>query len=367
MLSSFPLFPYPDPIPHRLLVLAWFHDVHICLVVSLALLADSCSLPEERHWYEGGALRLESSYEVEDSEAGPKGAEDRLQRPVRSPRRPYRHPPKESCRSTLQAGARRYQLVCTLVPPPMSGEYSPRRRRSTSSASLELHVLSHQDASHPGGGGGVVNFVDVAVPTSRTDVPRLPLMQDALLAYGLSQFLDEDGRYVTRPPFHPAHSHANIPRRDSHGFSLSHLIYHPSCTTYHSPGSGTRRPITKDTTGDETIRIHFPTPALADRVDHSGSPTRLRLHLLDASMGTTCTYGGNGVLDTAVDMAERGGCLSSRRGQTVGRRPTAHCPPSRTLRRCEGCLGERKVEVLGDPVPADHACITDLASSCTHS
>lgn len=33
----------------------------------------------------GNALRLESSYEVEGSEAGSQGAEDRLQRPVRSP------------------------------------------------------------------------------------------------------------------------------------------------------------------------------------------------------------------------------------------------------------------------------------------
>ena len=34
---------------------------------------------------------------------------------------------------------------------------------------------------------------------------------------------------------------------------------------------------------------------------------------------------------------------------------------------CEGCLGESKVEILGNPVPADHACMTDFASSCTHS
>ena len=32
------------------LVLAWFHDVHSCLLASLALLAGLCCLPEEQHW-----------------------------------------------------------------------------------------------------------------------------------------------------------------------------------------------------------------------------------------------------------------------------------------------------------------------------
>lgn len=72
---------------------------------------------------------------------------------------------------------------------------------------------------------------------------------------------------VTLPglPFHPAHSHTTPPCRGSHGLP-SRLIYHPFCTIYHSPGSGTRRPITKDTTGDETIRTP---PCARDRVDHS--------------------------------------------------------------------------------------------------
>ena len=119
----------------------------------------------------------------------------------------------------------------------------PRVRRSS------FHALSHQDASHPGG-GGVVNFVDVAVPTSRTDVPRLPQIQDALLAYGLSQFLDEDGRYVTRPPFHPAHSRANSPPRDSRCFSLVsfiiHLVLHITHRALERGGQSRRiRPATK--------------------------------------------------------------------------------------------------------------------------
>lgn len=85
MLSPFPLFHYPHPVPYRLLVPAWFPDVHICLVASLALLAGSCCLPRAALATDGGVLRLGSSYEAEDSEVGPKGAEDRLQRPVRSP------------------------------------------------------------------------------------------------------------------------------------------------------------------------------------------------------------------------------------------------------------------------------------------
>lgn len=66
------------------MVLAWFRDVQICLVTSLALLAGSCCLPERAALVgEGGVLRLESGY-VEAREVGPKGADDRLQRLVRS-------------------------------------------------------------------------------------------------------------------------------------------------------------------------------------------------------------------------------------------------------------------------------------------
>lgn len=79
----------------------------------------------------------------------------------------------------LQAGARRYQLVCALgVLPVLLARYSPGHRRSTPSESLELRVLPRQDASHPGGGGGVVNVVDVTAPTWFTDVSRHPPMQE---------------------------------------------------------------------------------------------------------------------------------------------------------------------------------------------
>ncbi len=77
-----------------------------------------------------------------------------------------RQPSESSCRSTLQAGARRYQLVCALVVPPvLLVRYSPGHRRSTPSASLELRVLSRRDASNTGGGG----VVDVATPVGCTD------------------------------------------------------------------------------------------------------------------------------------------------------------------------------------------------------
>ena len=61
-------------------------------------------------------------------------------------------PPRESCRSTLQAGAGRHQLVCALVVlPVLLVKDSPAHRRSVPSASLELRVLPRQNASHPSG------------------------------------------------------------------------------------------------------------------------------------------------------------------------------------------------------------------------
>lgn len=156
MLSSFPLFHYPHPNPHRLLVLAWFHDVHTCLVVSLVLLADSCSLPEERHWYEGARCVSSPVTKLKTAKPGP-----RVLRIVCGARRArldvliaIAQPPKESCRSTLQAGARRYQLVCTLVAPPMSGEYSPSvvdrprvRRSSFTCCPIKTHLtLAEEEA-----------------------------------------------------------------------------------------------------------------------------------------------------------------------------------------------------------------------------
>ena len=139
---------------------------------------------------------------------------------------------------------------------------------------------------------------------------------------------------------------------------LSPILYHISLTELWN--------VTANHEGYDRRRNDTNTPHLRLRTGsttHSGTPTRLRLHLLDASMGTTCTYGGDGVVEYGGG-GHRTGRLSalSTGRQAVCRRPLR--APATELRglswREEGGCSWR-------PVPADHACMTDWASSCTRS
>ncbi len=149
-----------------------------------------------------------------------------------------------------------------------------------------------------------------------------------------------------------------------HIASPSHLIYHPFCTTYHSPGSGTRWPITKDTTGDE--RHEYASPHLRSRTELT---TQAPHSTPTPSLGRF--YGNDLYIRRGRGVVGYGG-RNGRKGRLsvlsagAGRASATHCPP-----RCGGAglswREARRVDVFGDPVPAGHACMTDLASRCTHS